>query len=215
MALAAAPAPRGLLFDIGRVIVRVDIKRALGGLAVSPGTSAEQIWEAIQADPRWRDWQEGRIAPRDWHQHLARRFGFPLSFSEFCAIWNSSLAAETILGDDLFAQLAPRCRLGLLSNTDPIHVAHLEANFSFVRHFPARVYSCTTGATKPNPAIYRRAISELGLPPGQVLYVDDEPKYVEGGRQAGIEAIVFTGAEPLLAELRRRGILDTWPTLPS
>ena len=209
MAPAAAPAPRGLLFDIGRVIVRVDINRALGALVVSAGLSPEQIWEAIQADPRWRDWQEGRIAPRDWHQHLARRFGFPLSFNEFCAVWNSSLAGETILGDDLFAQLAARYRLGLLSNTDPIHVAHLEANFGFVRHFPARVYSCTAGTTKPDPAIYRRAISELGLPPDQILYVDDEPKYTEAGRQAGIQAIVFTGAGPLLAELRHRGILDT------
>ncbi len=207
MAPAAAPAPRALLFDIGRVIVRVEIHRALRPLAVSAGLSTEQIWEAIQADPRWRDWQEGRFAPRDWHQHMTRRFGLLLSFDEFCAVWNSCLAGETILSDDLFAQLAAHYRLGLLSNTDPIHVAHLEANFSFMRHFPARIYSCTAGATKPDPAIYRQAIREVGPPAAQILYVDDEPKYVEAGRQAGMQAIVFTGHGPLLGELHRRGIL--------
>ncbi len=203
----ALPAPRALLFDIGRVIVRVDLNRALEKLGAGAKLSAEQVWAAIQADPLWNDWQEGRIAPHDWHVHLARRFGLSLSFEEFCAVWNSSLARETILSDDLFARLGARYHLGLLSNTDAIHIAYMEANFSFIRHFPSRVYSCSAGACKPELAIYRRAIREVGVPAEQVLYIDDEPKYVEAGRRAGMQAIVFTGAEPLLAELCHRGIL--------
>ncbi len=207
MASRAAPAPRALLFDIGRVIVRVDVNRALGTLGAAAGLSAAEVWAAIQADPRWRDWQEGRIEPRNWHVHLARRLGVSLSFEEFCAIWNGSLDPETVLQEDLFARLAARYRLGLLSNTDPIHVAHLEAYFSFVRHFPARVYSCRAGARKPDPAIYARAIEELGVPADQVLYTDDSPEYAEAGRQAGMQAILFQSAEQLLGELRRRGMV--------
>jgi HAD superfamily hydrolase (TIGR01509 family) len=69
------------------------------------------------------------------------------------------------------------------------------------------VYSCSAGACKPELAIYCRAIREAGVPAEQILYIDDEPKYVEAGRRAGMQAIVFTGAEPLLAELHHRGIL--------
>ncbi len=204
---AAAAVPRALIFDIGRVIVPVDLSRSLGSLGAGAGRNAEQVWAAIQADPRWREWQEGRIAPRDWHAHLARRFGLALSFEEFCAVWNSCLVRETILGEDLFAKLASRYRLGLLSNTDPIHVAHLETHFSFVRHFPARVYSCTAGACKPDLAIYRQAIRNVGVAAGQILYVDDQPEYVAAGGQAGMQSILFAGAEPLLDELRQRGVL--------
>ena len=207
MASRSAPAPRALLFDIGRVIVRVDVNRALGTLGAAAGLSAAEVWAAIQADPRWRDWQEGRIEPRHWHVHLAQRFGVSLSFEEFCAVWNGSLDPETVLQEDLFGRLAARYRLGLLSNTDPIHVAHLEAHFSFVRHFAARVYSCRAGACKPDRAIYGRAIEELGVPADQVLYTDDSPEYAEAGRQAGMQAIVFEGAEQLLGELRQRGIV--------
>ena len=57
--------------------------------------------------------------------------------------------------------LAAKCRLALLSNTDPIHVAHFEASYSFVRHFPVRVYSCRVGSSKPSPAIYHHALREV------------------------------------------------------
>jgi glucose-1-phosphatase len=207
VAYPAAPAPRALIFDIGRVIVDVDLTRSLGRLGAGAGLSAEQVWAAIQADPRWREWQEGRIASRDWQAHLAHRFGLALSFEEFCTAWNSCLVRETILDEDLFAKLASRYRLGLLSNTDPIHVAHLETHFSFVRHFPVRVYSCTAGACKPELAIYRQAIRKINVAAEQILYVDDQPEYVAAGGQAGMQSIVFAGAEHMLGELRQRGLL--------
>lgn len=201
------PAPRALIFDIGRVIVRVDVSRALAALGASANLSAEQVWSAIASDPRMRDFQEGRLEPRQWHQHLARRFSLHLTWEEFCAAWNRALDSETILSEDLFAQLSRRHRLALLSNTDPIHVAHLETNFGFPRHFQARIYSCVAGVSKPDAAIYRRAIAEAGAAPEEILYVDDAAECVEAGRRAGMQVIHFAGPERLLGELRKRGIL--------
>ena len=199
--------PQAILFDIGRVIVRVNLARAFGTLGAQARLSAEQVWGVIQADPLWRDWQEGRISPRDWHGPLARRLSFPLSFEQFRAAWNSALEPETLLGDALFAKLAARYRLVLLSNTDPLHVEHLEANYGFPRYFPARVYSCTVGTSKPEPAIFERAIQEAAAAPSQILYVDDAEEYVAAGRRLGLQGYVFQGAEPFLAELRRRRLL--------
>ena len=201
------PAPRALLFDIGRVIVRVNVERALSIFGAGAGLTAGQVWSAIQTDPRFREWQEGRIEPREWHRQMSRRFGVSLSFEEFCAAWNSSLDPQTILGEDVFAALAARYCLGLLSNTDPLHVGHMEAHFGFMRHFPFRVYSCTAGASKPHPAIYERAMVASGVPPELILYVDDVPEYVEAGRRAGMQALLFESAEQLLDEFRRRSIL--------
>ena len=204
----AASAPRALVFDIGRVIVRVDIKRAMATLGTGADLPAEQVWSAIQGDPRWQDWQEGRIAPGDWHAHLSRRLGFGLTFEEFCMAWNSALDPVPILGEELFAELGARYRLVLLSNTDPLHVAHLEQTFRFPLHFPARVYSCAVGASKPDPAVYRRTVQEAGAPPAQILYIDDAAEYVEAGRCAGLQGLLFEGPAQLLGELRRSGILQ-------
>ena len=196
------------MFDVGRVIVRVDVHRALAALGAAAHLSSEQVCSAINAEPRKRDFQEGRLPPRRWHEHLSHRLGFGLTFEQFCAAWNSALVPETILREELFAQLAPRYRLALLSNTDPIHVAHLEGHFSFVRHFPVRVYSCVAGASKPDAAIYARAIEGACVAPQEILYIDDAAEFVEAGRRAGMEAVIFDGAEQLLEELRRRGILE-------
>jgi len=201
------PPVRALVFDIGRVIVRVNVNQALEGLGGASGLSTEEVWTAIQANPHWQDWQEGRMDPHQWHERLAQRFGFRLTFDEFCVTWNRVLDPETILSERLFAKLAASHRLVLLSNTDPIHAAHLEACFPFVQHFAGRVFSCRVGASKPAPAVYRKAVQESGAPAEQVLYVDDVKEYVQAGQRCGMQGLLFQGKEPLLDELRRRGIL--------
>ena len=77
---------RALIFDIGRVLIRVDTSRAMDGLASGLSLTPQDVWSAIEKDPRWLDWQEGRISPRDWHLHLAKRLGSSLTFDEFSEV---------------------------------------------------------------------------------------------------------------------------------
>jgi HAD superfamily hydrolase (TIGR01509 family) len=206
---AAGPhSPKAVIFDIGRVIVRLRPERTLEPLAARSGRglSAEQLWIAIQSDPLWQNWQEGRMEPREWHEHLTRQLGIALGFQEFCDNWNRALDPVTILEESLFAKLAARCRLAVLSNTDPLHSAVLEAQFSFLRHFPARIYSCRIGATKPAPAVYQAALRAVGVEAAQALYIDDVAEYVHAARQLGLDAIRFENPSQLAQELSRRGL---------
>ena len=200
--------PKAVIFDIGRVIVRLQPERTLGPLAARSGRghSPEQLWNAILHDPLWEKWQEGRIEPREWHQHLVRQLDIALDFQEFCTAWNDALDPETILEEGLFARLAARCRLAVLSNTDPLHSATLEARFSFLRHFPARIYSCRVGASKPAAAIYQAALDAVGVQAAEALYIDDVAEFVQAARQMGLDAIRFETPAQLSQELSRRGL---------
>ena len=71
---------RAIIFDIGRVLIRVDVPRAMDGLASGLSLTPKEVWSAIEKDPRWLDWQEGRISPRDWHLHITKRLGASLTF---------------------------------------------------------------------------------------------------------------------------------------
>jgi glucose-1-phosphatase len=199
-------APRAVIFDIGRVIIRVDMSRSVATLGKRKGLFHDQVLRELEADPLWPDWQEGRLSPRDWHAHLGKKFDFSYNFEEFCAIWNSVLLPETILPDALFESAAKKCRLGLLSNTDPIHVAHFETNYSFVHHFPVRIYSCRVGSMKPFPVIYHHALREVGAMPDEALFIDDVRENILAAAALGINAFHFTGAEELLAEFSRLGL---------
>ncbi len=210
-----APPPKAVIFDIGRVIVRLNLRAAFASfvpaVSATNGSAAqrlspEQIWMAIQSDSRWRDWQEGRLTAEQWHEHITRRLGIALTLEDFRGAWNRTLDPQTILPDNLFAQLATRCRLALLSNTDPIHVEELETCFSFVHYFPVRIYSNQVGASKPSPKIYQAALSALRVKPAEALYIDDIAEYAESARKLGLDAIHFEAPEQLYSELSQRNL---------
>jgi glucose-1-phosphatase len=208
----AVSIPKAVIFDIGRVIVRLDPKRAFApiatGITDATNSRAKQlsanVWKLICADEHWQEWQEGRLSPAKWHRHLMQRLKLSLTFGEFRDAWNRVLDPELILPEELFVQLSARCQLALLSNTDPIHAECLERRFSFWRHFPVRIYSCQVGATKPSPAIYRAALESLGVAASEALYIDDIPEFAEAARKVGLDAICFKTSELLEVDLHRR-----------
>ena len=152
---------RAIISDIGRVIVGVDVSRAMQGLSSGIALSPKEIWSAIEKDPRFPDLQEGRISARDWHLHIVRRLGGNLTYDQFIQAWNAALLPETLQPDSLWAGLAKKYRLALLSNTDPIHVAHMESTFTFFKYFPVRIYSCVVGLASQT----RSFISKPCAPP--------------------------------------------------
>jgi glucose-1-phosphatase len=202
----AARKVRAVIFDIGRVLIRLDVARATKGLASGTSLSPQELWLAIEKDPRWKDWQEGRISARDWHLHLKQRFGGAATFEQFSEAWNLVLDPEPMLSNGLFAKLSNNYRLGLLSNTDPIHVAYMESRYDFFSYFPVRIYSCAIGAAKPNPRIYREALRACRVRAEEAVYVDDIPAYVEAAQRLGLAAIHFQSSEQLTLALHGLGL---------
>lgn len=199
---------RAIIFDIGRVLVSLDIRKAQLGLAQGLSLTPDELWSAIEKDPLWPDWQEGRISARDWHLNLCKRLGISLEFEQFTKVWNSALNPEPMLPDSLFEQLSKSFRLGLLSNTDPIHVAHMESTYSFFRYFgkPVRIYSCEVGASKPKPLIFREALRACKVKADEAVYIDDIAENADAARALGFSGIQFRGREELYAEFGVLGI---------
>jgi glucose-1-phosphatase len=199
---------RAVIFDIGRVLVRVDVQGVKSALANGLPLSPEELWSAIEKDPRWADWQEGRMTPHDWFLHLCKRFNLTMKYEEFTTAWNSALDPKPIQETSLFAELSKSYRLGLLSNTDPIHVARLESTYDFYEYFPkaVRTYSCSVGASKPNPLIYQHALKACKVKAEEAIYIDDILAYVEAARKLGLTGIQFQSPAQLRKELGEAGI---------
>jgi HAD superfamily hydrolase (TIGR01509 family) len=199
---------RTIIFDIGRVLIRLNISRAQAGLARGLALSPEELWSAIERDPRWQDWQEGRMSPQDWHINLCSRFGVLLNFEDFTTVWNEVLEPQPIHASPVFEDLSKRYKLGLLSNTDPIHVARMESNYDFFRYFPPpnRTYSCAVGATKPSPMIFKAALRACKSRAEESVYIDDIPAYADAARNLGFQAVVFHNAEKLRHDLAALGV---------
>lgn len=200
------PGIRAIIFDIGRVLIRVKVAQATGGLAEGLSLSPEEVWSAVQKDPLWKDWQEGRLSPRDWHLHLSKRLGSKLNFEQFVEVWNRALDPLPIHDHGFLARLGKRYRLAVLSNTDPLHVAYMETTYRFLRLFPVRIYSCRVGASKPDPMIYKEALDACKVRAQEAVYVDDIPAYAQAAERLGMRGIVFETPEQLGDSFCRFGI---------
>ena len=62
------------------------------------------------------------------------------------------------------------------------------------------------GLIKPDRAIYDHHVAAFGLDPAATLFIDDSQKNVDGAKAAGWQAVLFTDAETLEADLERFGI---------
>lgn len=202
------PPLRAVIFDIGRVLIRVDVQRIKTALAAGLPMSPEELWSAIEKDPRWPDWQEGRLSARDWYLHLTQRFKMSMDFSQFTQAWNAALDPDPIHPNSFFAHLSKNYRMALLSNTDPIHVAKLESTYEFFQFFPPskRIYSCSVGASKPQPVVYAEALKACKVRAEEAVYIDDILAYVDAARKLGMQGIQFQNPAQLRADLATLGI---------
>lgn len=197
---------RAIISDIGRVIVGVDVSRAMQGLSSGIALTPKEIWSAIENDPRFPDLQDGRISARDWHLHIVRRLGGNLTYDQFIQAWNAALLPETLQPNSLWAGLAKKYRLSLLSNTDPIHVAHMESTFSFFKYFPVRIYSCVVGSSKPNPVIYQEALRATKVKANESVYIDDLQENVAAAQSLGMIGVHCAVPAELVSRLKSAGV---------
>lgn len=59
------------------------------------------------------------------------------------------------------------------------------------------VYDATErGVRKPDPRAYAEVTAETGLPAADLVFVDDNPGYVEAGRAAGMESVLLDVLDP-------------------
>jgi glucose-1-phosphatase len=201
------PPIQAVIFDLGRVIVDVNIARLADhlGAVLTDGDPVQTI-SRMMSDPLVVQYDTGRITPEQFHADFCRRFGVKVRFGLFSRIWCDIFSPMPGM-EDLLRSLHGRLPLGLLSDTDALHWKYLRDTYPILSIFPRPVLSFQVGTMKPDPAIFRRAAESVQIPPTGCLYIDDLPANVEGARKIGMEAVIFRGADDLKRNLISRAIL--------
>jgi putative hydrolase of the HAD superfamily len=65
--------------------------------------------------------------------------------------------------------------------------------------FEIVVDATESGLRKPDPRAYQLVIDEVGLPPSRMVFVDDNPTYVEAGVRAGMRTVLLDVLRPAAA----------------
>jgi putative hydrolase of the HAD superfamily len=104
-------------------------------------------------------------------------------------------------------------KTAILSNIGDEVLASVERAFDWIHRFDVLVWSYQLGIAKPDPELYRHTLVELGVQPGETLFIDDKLPNVEAAQALGIQAIQFSSAERLREQLIAAG-LDAELPLP-
>jgi putative hydrolase of the HAD superfamily len=108
-------------------------------------------------------------------------------------------------------------KLALLSNA-PEPLAEAIDVLGWSQHFDHRYYSCRLGAAKPDPQAFRLVLSDLGVRPGEVLFIDDRAENTRAARDLAMHTVTFTSAAALDCALRLSpvavGPTQAWRCLP-
>jgi putative hydrolase of the HAD superfamily len=92
-------------------------------------------------------------------------------------------------------------KTAILSNMGDAVRAAIERSCAWVYAFDVRVWSHEVGYTKPDPRIYRHTLEQLGVEPGQALFLDDREENVASARRCGMQALAFSTMGQLRADL--------------
>ncbi len=90
-----------------------------------------------------------------------------------------------------------------LTNFSGEKLALTRPKFPFFQHFDDVIVSSEVKLIKPDPAIYRLTLEQVGCQADECVFVDDSLPNIEMARQLGFHAIHFRSPEQLQVELER------------
>ena len=185
--------PRALLLDLGNVTVRLRFEGFFEklGAACAPARSPRELQDMLK-DPGYGHaaYERGRLEGPAWHALLRERLGLGLDYAAWLDLWNDVFDPNPAM-ESLIQGLAGQVRIWGLSNTNAEHLRHLKTAYPVLGTFDGITASCEVGAAKPEPAIYAAALSSLGVPAAEVLYLDDVEDYVRAAQALGIRAFHY------------------------
>lgn len=83
----------------------------------------------------------------------------------------------------------------IASNQQALRAKHMSEVLNYKSLFDSEFYSCFLGAAKPRLEFFEKTLGALGCHANKVLFLDDRVENVQAARRAGLNAMVFLGAD--------------------
>ncbi len=195
-----------MYFDLGNVLVFFSHDKMYSQLSELLGLPAKSIRKLFLEDQLAYRYETGQISTEELYKTFAKLAKKPFSLEEFLLAAAEIFIPNTEIFPLIEAMKTQHIRLILLSNTSECHFQYVCQHYPILQTFDEWVLSYKTGACKPNPAIFQKALSLAQCPKEHCFFTDDIPQYVEAAKQSGLDSEVFSGVPQLKSHLAHRGV---------
>ena len=195
-----------IVFDIGKVLIHYDPNLPYQRLIPDAGERkwffdnvCTHDWN-IEQD-RGRTWEEAETLLIDAHPEREEQI------RHFRKYWHEMVPHAY---DDSVAVMEELIARGhdvtMLTNFASDTFREAQVRYPFLTKTRGVTVSGDVKLIKPDVAIYEMHADSFGLDPATSIFIDDTVVNVEGAQKAGRQAVHFTGADKLRADLKAHGV---------
>jgi putative hydrolase of the HAD superfamily len=187
---------KAIVFDMGGVLVDLDPKACIRAFLDILGY--ERIKELI--DPYhqkgiYGELEEGAISADEFRAAVLAESRPGCTPQDVDRCMDAMISGMEPYKADLLKELSQKYPLYLLSNNNEIariryHKILSSLGLDWRSVFREEFCSFQMKLLKPDPEFFREAICRIGLPPEEILFVDDSPVNVEAARAVGLNAVM-------------------------
>lgn len=191
-----------VLFDLGNVILPFNHYQIAEKL--SPFVNRKDFKEPQKIFSYLFDFEKGavngyevgKVTSLEFFQSLKEFLHLSLTFDQFKPIWNDIFWEDEAVSQ-IIRELKGKKRLGLISNTNPLHFEYILSKFPVVKALDRWFLSHEVGFKKPAKEIFEKAIEWAKVEPQRILFIDDMKTHVDVAVSLGMQAIHFSSVQTI------------------
>lgn len=204
--MVAATSVKNLIFDLGGVILDLSVDHTLQAFSQFSGIHKEEVKQIFISSSGFELYEKGQFDDKTFRDFVKKVYKSEISDQNIDASWNAMLRGIPLRKLELLKKLKERYNVYLLSNTNAIHLHHinevilknLTGENLLDNYFHKAYYSHRMKKRKPDSEIYEQVLEENYLVPEQTLFLDDNAQNIEGAKALGIQTVLVTSPDLIL-----------------
>ena len=194
---------KALIFDLGNVIIDISPKNTCDYWADICGIDPMELYVAFPFDETYAQFERGEISPEIFRAHVMKCLNINITERDFIEGWKKILIQLRRNIPELLQHLCTSFRIVALSNTNEIHVPMwLEMCTPILPYFEKIFSSNEIGFRKPEYNAYQYVLDYLQLPPGEIIFLDDNHENIRAAEKVGMEVIHVLSYDQMIYELQ-------------
>jgi glucose-1-phosphatase len=188
------PAIKNIIFDLGGVILNLDVDSTYRQFSIISGRPVDQLKSEARKWPFFNDYEKGTIKDEQFRDEVRNFLTTCSSDEEVDRAWNAMLLDLPLARIELLKKVGSQFRIFLLSNTNNIHlqcfteIIRTTTNVSSLDlFFEKAYYSHLLNMRKPDEEIYHHVLQENQLKANETLFLDDNLANLQGATSVGIQ----------------------------
>jgi HAD superfamily hydrolase (TIGR01509 family) len=188
---------KNIIFDLGGVIINLDNQLTEDAFIALGTRPIKEYFGHGHAASFFKDYEVGDLSDQQFIDNIRSHTGITATDEAIVGAWNALLLDFPPERIRLLKELRKKYRVFLFSNTNALHLAHLQKIYrktfpgagELDDHFERAYYSHIMRQRKPDVGSFQYILDENQLKGEETLFVDDALINVEGAEKAGLKGL--------------------------